>query len=121
MSSFAGEDLFGSGPHEFLLGPWQRSLQARGFAGLNGLLLLDMGLRSRTITQTGRLQADSADDLHAVLDAINARCDGDEHALVDNHGKSYPAVVLVQFQTATPVCRGRGLFCDYAAEYRQLP
>lgn len=121
MSSFAGEDLFDSGPHAFRFGPWQRSLQSRGFAGVSGELLLDLGLRSRKIAQAGRLQADSANALYALLDAINARSDGATHALVDNQGKSYPTVVLEQFETTTPVRRGRGFYCDYRIEYRQLP
>ena len=85
MSSYAGQNLFGSGPHAFRFGPWQRSVQRRGFAGVNGELVLDLGLRSRQIFQTGRLQADSASGLNGLLDAINARGDGAEHVLVDNH------------------------------------
>jgi len=121
MSAFAGEDLFGSGPHAFRLGPWQRAVQNRAFAGVHGELLLDLGIRSRKIRQTGRLQADSADALHALLSTIDGYCDGAEHALVDNHGRSYASVILEQLETTTPVQRGRGFYCDYKAEYRQLP
>lgn len=121
MSSYAGENLFGSGPHAFRLGPWRRSLQSRGFAGVDGELVLNLGLRSRQIVQTGRLQADSADALQALLNAIDSRCDGAAHGLVDNHGNSYASVILEQCETTSPVRRGRGFYCDYRAEYRQLP
>ena len=57
MGSFAGQHLFDSGPHSLLPGPWQRCTQRRGFAGLDGEILLDLGLRSRQLTQAGRLQA----------------------------------------------------------------
>ena len=36
MSSLDGEDIFGSGPHTIRTGPWQRCLQRRGFAGIDG-------------------------------------------------------------------------------------
>jgi hypothetical protein len=121
MSSYDGENLFDSGPHAFSFGPWQRSMQSRGFAGVSGELLLDLGLRSRKIAQKGRLQAGSANALHALLDAIIARSDGAAHTLVDNHGKEYPEVILERFETTTPLQRGRGFYCDYQIEYRQLP
>jgi hypothetical protein len=84
-------------------------------------MLLDLGLRSRTIVQTGRLQADSAEALHALLDAVHAACNLQAATLVDNHGRSYPRVVLERIETVTPLRRGRGFYCDYQAEYRQLP
>lgn len=121
MSSYAGQNLFGSGPHAFRFGPWQRSVQRRGFAGLNGELVLDLGLRSRQIFQTGRLQADSASGLNGLLDAINARGDGAEHALVDNHGQSHPHVMLERFEPTSPLQRGRQFYCDYKVDYRELP
>jgi len=121
MSSYAGENLFGSGPHAFRLGTWQRSLQTRGFSGVCGEMVLNLGLRSRRIAQSGRLQAGSASALHALLDAVNACNDGATHTLVDNHGRSYPHVVLESFETTTPVRRGQGFYCNYQIEYRQLP
>ncbi len=121
MSSFAGENLFASGPHAFGFEPWERTTQRRGFAGVNGEIVLDMGLRSRQITQTGRLRANSAADLHELLDDINARCDGAEHVLVDNYGQSYSRVILERFGTTTGLRHSRGFYCDYEIEYRQLP
>lgn len=121
MSSYAGQDLFSSGPHAFRLGPWQRDVQRRSLPGVNGEVLLDMGLRSRPIVQTGRLQAPSAEELHQLLDAVNRWCDGGLHALVDNHGRSYPRTLLEKFLPTGPVESGRGFHCDYQIEYRQLP
>ena len=121
MSSSAGETLFGSGTHAFRFGHWERSMQRRGFAGVNGEIVLDLGLRSRQIKQTGRLQADTADDLHEILDDINALGDGAEHVLIDNHGQSHQHVILERFGTTTGLQHSRGFYCDYEAEYRQLP
>ena len=121
MSSYAEENLFHSGPHAFRFEPWQRSMHRRGFAGADGEVVLDLGLRSRNIVQTGRLQAATADALHALLDAINAHCDGAVHDLVDNYGRSYSQVILERCETTTPVRCSRGFYCDYHIEYRQLP
>ena len=121
MSSYAGENLFASGPHAFVFGPWERSMQRRGFAGVNGEVVLDMGMRSRQITQTGRLRANSAADLHELLDDINDLCDGSAHTLVDNYGQSYQRVILEHFATTTPLQHSRGFYCDYEIKYRQLP
>jgi len=121
MSSYAGESLFDSGPCAFRFGPWERAVQRRGFAGIHGELALDLGRRSRPIFQTGRLQAESAGGLHALLDVINARADGSENVLVDNHGQSHARVILDRFETTSPICRGRALHCDYEIRYRQLP
>jgi hypothetical protein len=121
MSSYGGQDLFASGPHAFRFGPWQRALLRRGLAGVNGELVLDMGLRSRQIFQTGRLQADSAPALHALLEAISAFCDGQTHDLVDNCDQSHPRTLLERASASTPMRRGRGFYCQYEVEYRQLP
>jgi len=121
MSSYAGSDLFGSGPHGFRLGPWQRSTQRRGFAGVDGELVLDLGRRSRRISQAGRLEADSAAELHALLAAVGALDDGCEHTLVDNHGQSFPRTAIERFETTSPLQRGRRFHCDYEIDYRQLP
>jgi hypothetical protein len=53
--------------------------------------------------------------------AIEARCDGAESTLIDNHGQSLARVALVRFEPTTPVQRGRGFYCDYQVEYRQRP
>ena len=121
MSSYAGANLFGSGPHAFRFGAWERSLYFRSFAGVDGELPLDLGLRFRKIIQAGRLQAESASALHALLDAVNAHSDGSVGALADNYGRSYPRAILERFETTTPVQTSRGFYCDYQIEYRQLP
>ncbi len=121
MSSYDGENLFASGPHAFVLGPWRRQSHRRGFAGIDGEVVLDMGLRSRRITQTGRLRADSSGQMQSILDAINALCDGAGHVLVDNYGQSHPRVIMERFGPTGPVRHSRGFYCDYEIEYLQLP
>ena len=108
MSSLDSQNIFGSGPHSIQPGSWQRAQDRRGFAGLDGELILDMGLRSRTISQTGRLQSDSAAQLQELLSQIEAVMDGQPHTLVGNHGNTYESVILEHFLLTTPLKRGRG-------------
>ena len=121
MTLLDGQDLFGSGPSAIQGGGWERSLDRRGFPGVDGELILDHGLRSRTLVQTGRLQAVSASALHTLLHQVESFLDGQSHSLTDNHGQSYSRVVLERFEPTTPVRFGRGFWCEYQIVYRQLP
>lgn len=96
-------------------------MQRRPLPGLDGELLLDMGLRSRAIEQQGRLTADSASELEALLSAITQRDDGQLHILVDGHGRTFENVLIEQFAPTTPLNRGRQFWCDYTLRYRQVP
>jgi hypothetical protein len=121
MSSLDGQNLFGSGPHSFRPGAWERSLERRGFPGLDGELVMNLGLRSRVIAQTGRLQAASAASVVTLISQIEARNDGKTHVLVDAHGRTFSRVILEQFELTTPIQRGRNYWCEYSVRYRQLP
>ncbi len=121
MSAVDGQDLFASGPHSVRPEPWERALRRRGFAGVDGELVLDLGLRSRRVVQTGRLQAPTAQGVCALVGQIEAVADGRTHTLIDGTGCSYIPVIVEEFAPTTPVRRGRGFWCDYRITYRQLP
>ncbi|MGC9455372.1 MAG: hypothetical protein ACP5HU_10985 [Phycisphaerae bacterium] len=121
MSSFAGKNPFASGPHSIRPGSWRRSQVRRGFAELDGELVIDNGLRGRCIEQTGRLVASSASQLHALIGEIEELIDGRTHTLIDNHGHVYSNVMLESFEPRTPLRKGRSYWCDYVARYLQLP
>jgi len=120
VSTLDGQNIFNSGPHTIRLGSWQRQLDRRGFAGLDGELIVDMGLRSRQIIQEGRLQAVSAAALHTLISQIEARADAQAHTLVDNHGQVFDRVLIEHFELTSPARRGRGFWSDYTLRYRQL-
>lgn len=121
MSSLDGQAVFDSGPHNITPGGWQRSIQRRGFAGVDGEAILDMGMRSRTIRQDGRLQAAAADDLDTLITNIETFVDGQLHALIDNHSQTFSRILIEQFETSTPIRKGRNYWCEYTVLYRQLP
>lgn len=116
-----GEALFSSGPCEVTPGPWQRDMVRRSFAGLDGEFALDLGKRSRTIEQTGRLQALSVAALDVLIDAVNVKADGQLHALITGLGQTYTNVILENLRMKTPIRKGRAYWCDYSITYRQLP
>ena len=119
--SLGGESLFSSGPGEVTPGPWLRETIRRGFAGLDGELAMDLGRRSRSIEQTGRLQAEDVPSLQAIIDAIDAKADGLSYTLIDGLGRTFDRVIIEKFSLKTPVRKGRGYWCDYSITYRQLP
>ncbi len=121
MSTLDGQDLFASGPHTLRPGAWERSLDRRGFVGVDGEVVLDLGLRSRPLVQAGRLAATTAALLRTLMSQIDAVVDGQAHTLVDNHGETYSRVIVERFDPSTPVSRSRGFWCDYTLHYRQLP
>jgi len=121
MSSLDGKDLFGSGPRSIRPETWSRTSQRRAFAGVDGELVLDMGLRSRCIVQTGRLQATSAEAIHSLMSAIESELDGNTHTLTDDFARTYPNILVEKFEPTTPIRRGQGFWCDYTILYRQLP
>jgi hypothetical protein len=121
MSTLDEVDLFSSGPHGLQVGAWPRERVRRGFAGLDGELVLDLGLRSRLLSHTGRLQAAAAAELDILISEIEAFADGQLHTLEDNRGRSFPRVLIEEFTTAGPIRCGRGFWCDYTIRFRQLP
>ncbi|MFW6133075.1 MAG: hypothetical protein ACOC8F_04205 [Planctomycetota bacterium] len=121
MITLDGDALFASGPHAVRVESPQRAVRRRGLPGLDGELVLDMGLRSRRLVQTGRLIGTSAADARDLIAAIEARIDGDTHTLTDGLGRSFPRVLVESFAPAAPVRHGRAYWCDYTVTYRQLP
>jgi hypothetical protein len=121
VSTLDGQNVFGSGPAAFRTGSWQRAAVRRSFPGLDGELVLDLGLRSREIFQTGRLQSATAEALADQIGLIEGAIDGRCHSLADNHGRAYWPVLVEEFQPSTPVTCGRGFWCEYTVRYRQLP
>ena len=121
MTTYGGTPLFSSGPCDLTPGAWPRQVQRRGLAGTDGELLLDGGRRSRTLVQTGRLQAPTAQELRALVDAVEAAADATPRTLVGPLGNSYDNCVLETIEITDGPRTGRGIWCDYRITYRQLP
>ncbi len=121
MTTLDGQDVFSTGPNELVPGGQTRETVRRSFPGIDGELVLDFGLRPQRVTQTGRLQADSASELYAQIAQIEELIDGAAHRLVDNHGQTFQKVLIESFRLTSPIRKARGFWCEYEIEYRQLP
>lgn len=118
--TFNSDRLFGIGQHTVLPKSWQRATKDEAFAGLNGVLSVDMGRRGRKIVQQGSLSAKSVKALTQMMDAITAYINGQAYELVDENGCVYSAVRMDHFQIVGNIKLGHPVSCAYEIEYTQL-
>lgn len=119
MMTYGGESLFSSGPCELRTGPLRRRMDRRTLAGQDGQVALDLGTDSRTLDQTGRLQADTLDALQLQIAAIEARLDGTARTLETPAGREH-VCLIEEFELTAGPTRGRGFWCEYRIRYREL-
>lgn len=121
MSSFKGDDLFGSGPHRFEVG--REGSRVVSYAAASGdptvagsFVSGDLELR---ITVRGRLVATSESGLWARRDAITDEAASTAVAgtLADGRGRNWTGMRLLSFTPEGPVDRGRVFSVGYAAEF----
>ena len=118
-SSFAGLDLFGSGPHRFAMGPVGRLVVGALRPPAYDTHSVDMGATLEVrIVQTGRLVAATPTALWMLIDAVRTQAELPRNGtLIDHHGRSWTNMTLVRFELAGPIDRGRVVSVAYAAEY----
>jgi len=92
----------------------------RTAAGLDGVLSIDLGRRSRKVKQRGVLRAQSRARLDERISAISSYIDGDTHALVTSNGESIGNLRMDSFKVTEDRVSGSGLCCDYEIVYTQL-
>jgi len=92
----------------------------RTVPGLDGILSIDMGGRSRKIKQRGVLRARSRSQMDDRIGAILAYIDGDTHTLVIRNGEEFDNVRMDVFKVTEEKTSGSGLCCDYEIVYTQL-
>ena len=115
-----GQELFSSGPGELICESWPRETLRRGFSGLGGEILLDLGRRSRHITQQGFMRADTVESLQSQIAVIEAKADGMAHTLIED-GVTYQKVIIEKFEKPSVIRKSVNCSCEYKIIYRQLP
>lgn len=121
MSSFKGVDLFGSGPHRFVVGLQGRRIVSN--AAVGGTPSVDgsstYGDRELRVTVIGRLVASSESALWSLRDAIVSRAASTEAEgeLADGNGRTWADVYLFGFEPSGDVDRGRVFSLGYTAEF----
>jgi len=117
---FDDRKLFGSGQHTVQALSWRRESMERGFAGLDGVVSVDLGLRGRKLKQYGYLTAGSITSLIGLIEEISAYINGQAYDLVDQNGVSYPNVRMDSFTLLGPITGGNQACCEYEIVYTQL-
>ena len=124
MSSFKGDDLFGSGPHRFTVG--RQGRRVVDYAAVSGDPSMpgsftsgDLELR---VTVRGRLTASSETALWAQRDGIVAQAASTSGPgpLADGNGRTWTGMKLLAFRPDGPTERGRVFSLGYTAEFGEL-
>lgn len=128
MSEFRGNDLFGSGPHRFVVG--ERALVvvplwvASGVGFDDGQGSAALGEREWTVLVEGVLVASSESALcgrREDIEAETAYGTGPlRGTLEDNHGRTWADMSLVSYEETGPVRRGRRWSVAYRALFRRI-
>jgi len=114
-----GQNLFDG--RELKIEPMSASRASieRATAGLNGVLSIDLGSRSRIIKQNGSLRAKSRTQMNEEINAISAYMDGDTHTLISSDGRQFDNLRVDAFKVSKERTSG-GVVVDYEIVYMQL-
>lgn len=122
MSSFKGQNLFGSGPHRTAFARQGQLLTLNFFNGGVGGGSTAQGLVDLDIFIRGRLVADSETALWTLRDAIRAELTAAPSigTLVDIAGRSWPGMALVSYREAGRRDVGRKFSMRYEVQFRNM-
>lgn len=115
-----GQAVFDEQELTIAIGSLGRASLERSIAGLDGVLSIDLGARSRRIRQTGVLRAAGRAALNARIDAIAAFLDGQTHTLATGDGRVYDNLRMDSFQQLRQRAAGPGIVVEYEIAYTQL-
>ncbi len=118
--SLDGQILFDEQHTDIEQGSFTRASIERTVPGLEGMLSIDLGSRSRKIKQTGGLRAASRAQLNEKIDAITSNfMDGDIHTLTVG-GEEFGNLRMDSFKVSDIRASGGGAAADYEIVYTQL-
>ena len=115
-----GKALFDEQDLKIQVGAWQRASVERAIPGLDGVVSIDLGCRSRTIRQQGVLRAASQAMMRSRLEAIATFLDGGTHTLVTVDGCTYANLRTDAFKPSRRDVSGAGVVLEYEITYTQL-
>ncbi len=105
---------------EIELGSIGRDSVQRAVPGLDGVLSIDLGKRSRKIKQTGVLRSKSRLEMNNRINAISVFLDGNTHKLIPNSGKEFDNLRMDTFKLSKERVSGDSVVADYEIVYTQL-
>jgi len=115
-----GQVLFDEHQLEIKLDSIRRDLVERAVPGLDGVLSIDLGKRSRKVKQAGTLRARSRLEINNRIGAISAFMDGNTHRLLTNSGEEFGNLRMDVFKVSNERASGGGVVVDYEIIFTQL-
>ena len=115
-----GQDLFDRQELEIEASSVKRASIERAMPGLDGVLSIDLGQRSRQVTQKGVLRAASRAQMDTRIGAISAHMDGNAHTLTDGNSLRFDNLRMDVFKVSNERTSGSGVVVDYEIVYTQL-
>jgi hypothetical protein len=92
----------------------------RAVPGLDGVLSIDLGKRSRKVKQRGALRAKSQSQMNSRVTAISTFIDGNTHKLVISGDREFDNLRVDTFRVTDERTSGNGVVIDYEIVYTQL-
>ncbi|KPL25540.1 MAG: hypothetical protein AMJ75_00620 [Phycisphaerae bacterium SM1_79] len=115
-----GQSVFDEQQLEIELGSVNRSSMEKTVPGLDGVLSVDLGGRSRVIKQKGILRAKSRRQMNDRIGLISAYMDGKMHTLVTDSGEEFDNLRMDVFKAGNQRTGGSSVVVDYEIVYTQL-
>jgi len=115
-----GQAIFDEQGLAICVGSPSRASVERAVAGLDGVLSIDLGARSRQIRQTGTLHAPSRVAMRARIQAVAGFLDGRTHTLATADGQVFSDLRMDSFKKVAEYPGGPGVVTDYEIVYTQL-
>ncbi|MFH1615027.1 MAG: hypothetical protein ABIG61_08090 [Planctomycetota bacterium] len=114
------QNVFDGVSEELRIGGWSRGEVQKSVNGLDGVLSIDLGKRSRKIKQEGVLRTSSKSALNNKIETISNFADGMSHILNVDDGRSFANIRVDSFEVGSFTVSGTGICCDYQIVYTQL-
>jgi hypothetical protein len=105
---------------ELRVGSWRRDVIERAAAGVDGVVSIDAGRRTREIVQKGVMRAASDEALRSRIDSISALMDGGTHTLKTAEGQEFDNLRIDAFEVGQKDYSGRGASCGFEIRYVQF-
>ncbi len=115
-----GQVVFDRQQLKIEVGSFTRDSIERAVPGLDGVLTVDLGQRSRKIKQTGVLRAKSRTQMNERINTISTLIDGDTHTLVTGSGDKFDNLRMDSLNVSKERTDGAGIIVDYEIVYTQL-
>ncbi|UCF43862.1 MAG: hypothetical protein JSV99_02755 [Planctomycetota bacterium] len=115
-----GQKIFDEEELEIELGSVRQDSVERAVPGLDGVLSIDLGKRSRKVKQSGVLRAKSQSQMNNRIAAISAFINGNTHKLVISGDGEFDNLRMDTFRVMDDRTSGNGVVIDYEIVYTQL-